>query len=63
MKKTLALFLALAMLLSMSSAMAEATFKNTDKYPLEGDYKFVLSSSEFREVDWYPFIDNFAKAT
>lgn len=63
MKKTLALFLALAMLLGCCSAMAEATFKNTDKYPLEGEHKIVLSSSEFKQVDWYPFIDNFAIAT
>ncbi|MBQ4551975.1 MAG: hypothetical protein IJA59_03400 [Clostridia bacterium] len=63
MKKTLALFLALTMLLGMSSAMAEATFKNTDIYPLEGDHSFVITSTEFQEKDWYPFIDNFAIAT
>jgi len=63
MKKTLALFLALVMLLGTCSAMAEATFKNTDKYPLEGDHSFVITSTEFQEKDWYPFIDNFAKAT
>ncbi|MBR5230803.1 MAG: hypothetical protein IKW00_00965 [Clostridia bacterium] len=63
MKKTLALFLALVMLLGTCSALAEATFKNTDKYPLEGDYKFTITSTEFQEKDWYPFFDNFAIAT
>ena len=33
-----ALLLVLALLLGMSSAMAEATFKNTDRYPLEGEH-------------------------
>jgi len=64
MKKTLALFLAMVMLLSSCAALAEtATFKNTDIYPLEGDHKFVITSTEFQEKDWYPFIDNFAIAT
>ena len=63
MKKTLALFLALTMLLGMSSAMAEATFKNTDIYPLEGEHKIIMSTADLQEGDWYPFIENFAIAT
>lgn len=64
MKKTLALFLAMVMLLGSCAALAEApAFKNTDIYPLEGEHKITITTNDLKEVDWYPFFENFAIAT